>query len=75
MADALAWPIPQVGNRLPRGGTVQPPLQVLSTDHPHNLHIDHMRGQMIDIGGQTGCDLTGPRRVSYNLEQARRVND
>ena len=43
MSESLARPVAQVGDRLPGGGRVESTPLMLSTDHPENFDVNHMR--------------------------------
>ena len=68
MPETLTRPVPQVCHGLCRGCAVQLAPQVLRADHPQYLDVDYVRCRLLDLGGQTCRDLTGPRRVCDNLE-------
>jgi len=49
--ESFAGPVLEIGYRLPCRGAIQPPAQVLGTDHTHHLNVDHVRRYLVDIGG------------------------
>ena len=69
MTEPLAGPLAQVGNCLPGGGRVEVSPKMLSTDHPENLDVNHMRRRMVGVPRETVGDLPGARGICHHLEQ------
>jgi hypothetical protein len=75
MAETLAGPVAQIGNRLSCGGAVQRSSQMLGPYHSEHFDVDDMGRRLVGISRQTGGNLSGPRCVRDYLEQTRSVND